>query len=104
MANSVWGLILARYVSPALVAVALALGSFAASGLFARIDELAVQQTVIMTQLTAQQNRITAIEARRDANADANDDQTTQILDAQKLTQQRLDSVSTQLAGVSAKV
>lgn len=104
LATSVWGVILARYVSPVLVAVAITLGGFVTSGLFKRIDDLSGAQTDIMERMADQAIRITAIEARRAVLDATSDEQISHLLEAQKTTQAQLSLVTAQIASVTAKV
>jgi hypothetical protein len=104
LASSVWGVILARYVTPILVFIILAAGGYVGSQVLASIEHVANQQDKFQDQLIAAQSRITAIEARRDATVKARDDQIALILDAQRVSQTRLDLIGLQVAGLSAKV
>lgn len=104
LANSVWGVILARYVTPILVFVVLAAGGYIGTHVLNSIHDVAAAQEKLQDQIVSAQSRITAIEARRDATVKARDEQIAQILDAQKTCGARLDLIALQVAGLSAKV
>ena len=104
LATNVWGALLARYVTPILVAIVLASGGYIGNQVLDSIEHVANQQDKLQDQLTSAQSRITAIETRRDATVKARDDQIALILDAQKVSQTRLDLIGMQVAGLSAKV
>jgi len=104
LANSVWGLVLARYVTPGLVGIIVVLGGFVTSGLFTRIDKLADAQDHIMSQMSAQAIRITAMETRAEIVG------TTRLADVERMLSElmmvrgKLDTTVTQVAGLAAKM
>lgn len=104
LANSVWGLVLARYVTPGLVGAIVVLGGFIASGLFTRIDNLAMAQERLLTQITDQALRITAMEARGELLGTARNADGDRLIGEMGLVRAKLDSTVTQVAGLAAKV
>lgn len=111
MASSVVGVILARYVTPGLVALSLAAGTFIANGLFTRIDALAEAQVELMKELSGQSMRITALEVQRDLLAKMRDDDFKDLREALGgvinevgSLRGRLESTNNQMASLAAKV
>lgn len=104
LANSVWGVILARYVTPALVVLVLATGGWIGARVIADINDVANAQASFRTDLVGQASRITAIEARRDAVSKARDEQISRIIDAQSTAVTQINTIANQVAAVSAKV
>lgn len=111
MATSVWGVILARFISPALLGVAIAMGGFIANGIFTRMDVMTTAQATLAAQLTEQSMRIAAIEARRDIMSKVRDDDFADLktafdtLSNQMFTlQSKFETANTTVAALTAKV
>lgn len=104
LAENTWGLLLARFVTPLLLAVALWLGSQYLSRLDEAINVMTARLDRQDESMGALNRTVAAIEASRLATSKARDGDFEQVLNEISGLRMRLDSTITQIASVTAKV
>lgn len=104
LAGSVWGLLLARFVTPALVAIAIFLGNNYLSKLDQTMTAMAVRQDKLEDIVGALRQQVAGIEAGRAAATKSRDDQIDLIISQLSSLREKVDAGGAAIAGLTAKV
>lgn len=104
LAENAWGLLLARFVTPLLLAIALWLGSQYLARLDEAFDVMAERLNRLDESLAATNRQIAAIDAAREVQLEADDGDLNDIAREMLSLRNRVDTAVTQISAVTAKV
>lgn len=104
LAENTWGILLARFVTPLLLAVALWLGSQYLARLDEAFDVMAERLNRLDENLAATNRQIAAIDAAREVQEQANDGDLGDVAREMLLLRSKVDTAVTQITAVTAKV